>query len=99
MTTATPTRLARQLRRVLDAAEPAADAELLDRFRTGRDPAALDALIRRHGSLVLAACRKVLTDDADIDDAFQATFLLLLKNARAIRDGRAVGGWLYGVAH
>ncbi|MFL5338951.1 MAG: sigma-70 family RNA polymerase sigma factor [Gemmataceae bacterium] len=99
MTTTTPTRLARQLRRVLDAADPATDAELLDRFRGGKDPAALDVLIRRHGSLVLAACRKVLTDDADIDDAFQATFLLLLKNARAIRDGRAVGGWLYGVAH
>src|SRR5437764_1053335 len=100
MSPESPTLLGRHLRRVLDAAAgPAGDAQLLERFRADRDPAALEALVRRHGPLVLAACRKVLTADADIDDAFQATFLLLIKNAHAIRDGRALGGWLYGVAH
>ncbi|HKB03205.1 MAG TPA: sigma-70 family RNA polymerase sigma factor [Gemmataceae bacterium] len=75
------------------------DADLLDRCRTGNDPAAFEAVVRRHGGRVLAACRKVLTDPADIDDAFQATFLVLLQRPRAIRKRDALGAWLYGVAH
>jgi RNA polymerase sigma factor (sigma-70 family) len=73
------------------------DCELLARFLARRDAAAFEALVRRHGPLVLAACRKVLGDGAD--DAFQATFLVLLRQARSIRRLRSVGPWLYGVAH
>jgi RNA polymerase sigma factor (sigma-70 family) len=89
--------LVSRLRRTL---EPAAADErtLLERFRTDRDPAAFEVLVRRHGPRVLAACRKVLHDDADADDAFQATFLTFVRDAGRIRDG-AVGGWLAVVAH
>jgi RNA polymerase sigma factor (sigma-70 family) len=78
---------------------PAADAELLRRFLSDRDPAAFEALVRRHGPAVLSACRKVLTDPADVEDAFQAAFLVLLRDAKGIRRETAVGSWLYGVAH
>ena len=47
----------------------------------------------------MSACRKVLTDDADVEDAFQAAFLILLRDGHSIRKDAAVGSWLYGVAH
>ena len=90
-------RLLGQVRKTL-AAHHQDDAELLARYREARDPAALDALVRKHAPLVLAACRKVLPD-ADADDAFQATFLILMRDARSIRRDQSVGSWLYGVAH
>jgi RNA polymerase sigma factor (sigma-70 family) len=91
----------RQLRQTLDADALATvpDPDLLAAFRRGRDPAAFETLIHRHGPKVLAACRKVLTDPADIEDAFQATFVVLMRDPAAVRDGRRLGGWLYGVAH
>ena len=73
------------------------DAELLGRFRDHRDAAALETIVARHGPLVMAACRKVLTADADAEDAFQATFLILLQNPAAVRQAPALGAWLYGV--
>src|SRR5258708_18786598 len=90
-------RLVGQLRRTADAnyLAEAGDAELLERFTNFKDSAAFEALVRRHGPVVLAACRRVLSDPADVDDAFQATFLILLQKPPAIR---SVGGWLYGVA-
>ncbi len=92
--------LSRQVRHLLDASTPpSADADLLDRFRRERDSAAIEILIRRHGPLVLAACRKVLAQHADIEDAFQASFLILLKSAPTIRRAESIGSWLYGVAH
>ena len=75
------------------------DATLLDRCQAGHDPVAFEQLVRRHGPKVLAACRKVLPDAADVDDAFQATFLVLLQKPRAVRKKGAIGAWLYGVAH
>ncbi|HKB04625.1 MAG TPA: sigma-70 family RNA polymerase sigma factor [Gemmataceae bacterium] len=97
MTTKPLTRLLGQVRRTL-AAHHEDDGDLLARFRDGRDLAALDGLVRKHAPLVLAACRKVLPD-ADADDVFQATFLVLMRDARRIRKGQSVGSWLYGVAH
>src|SRR5439155_12116175 len=60
---------------------------------------AFERLVWRHGPAVLAACRKVLSVEADAEDAFQATFLALLQGARSIRQRNAVGAWLCGVAH
>jgi len=94
------TTLLRHVRSTADrAAEcPLSDPDLLARFLAGRDEAAFAALVRRHGGLVLAACRRVLNDSADIEDAFQATFVVLLRKAETIRHQQSLAGWLYRVA-
>src|SRR5262249_33260047 len=74
------------------------DPELLDRFRVADDAAAFEALVRRHGPVVLAACRRVLSAEAAMEDAFQATFLGLLRNAGVVGRERSLGSWLFGVA-
>ena len=53
------------------------DARLLERYLANRDELAFEALVRRHGSMVMGVCRLVLDDSNDADDAFQAAFLLL----------------------
>src|SRR5947208_5720419 len=100
MATASLNLLVRRLRQSTEAAstDGQADEELLSRFVAG-DTTAFELLVWRYGPAVLAACRKVLTTEADVEDAFQATFLTLLHGARSIRAGGAVGGWLCGVAH
>jgi RNA polymerase sigma factor (sigma-70 family) len=94
-------RIVRGLRRGAEAGFLAdrSDADLLHRFLTERDAAAFEAIVRRHGPLVLGACRKVLTERADVEDVFQATFLTLLRDARKIRRRQSLGPWLFGVAH
>ena len=74
------------------------DGELLGRYLADRDSAALEALVRRHGGMVLGVCRRVLGDPHDADDAFQATFLVFVRKADAVRPRDLVGPWLYGVA-
>jgi RNA polymerase sigma factor (sigma-70 family) len=74
------------------------DGDLLDRFRSG-DEAAFEELLRRHGPMVLAVCRRLLSNDADAEDAFQATFLVLLRKAGSIDPPQMVGNFLYGVAY
>ncbi len=80
-------------------AETMSDRELLERFIAGQDEAALAAIVARHGRLVRAVCRRVLRQDADADDAFQATFLILLRKAGSIGKRESLASWLHGVAH
>jgi RNA polymerase sigma factor (sigma-70 family) len=81
-------------------ADPAgvSDAELLSRFRTARDEAAFELLVYRHGPLVWSACRRLLTSHHDAEDAFQATFLALARQAGSIRRTDSVAAWLHRVA-
>jgi RNA polymerase sigma factor (sigma-70 family) len=75
------------------------DTQLLDRFISRHDEAAFAALLHRHGPLVLGVCRRVLRDAQDAEDAFQATFLVLVRNAASITKRQSVRSWLYGVAY
>ena len=75
------------------------EGELLRRFANRRDPVALEALVARHGPMVLGVCRRVLGNWHASEDAFQATFLVLARRAGTIRDPDQLGPWLHGVAH
>ena len=74
------------------------DGQLLERFLTGRDAVAFGCLVERHGPMVRSVCRRALRDDHAADDAFQATFLLLVRKARTLRSANALGPWLHRVA-
>lgn len=74
------------------------DGPLLERFIAGRDEVAFEELVARHGPVILGICRRSLDDPRDVEDAFQATFLLLVRKAASLRDREAVSSWLYGVA-
>ena len=91
----------RHLRQAALSQDPGgrSDGDLLANFVARRDAAALEALIRRHGPMVLAVCRRVLAHEQDAEDAFQAAFLVFVRKAASIRGREQVGNWLYGVAH
>jgi RNA polymerase sigma factor (sigma-70 family) len=75
------------------------DRQLLERFTEHADHAAFEALVRRHGPMVLRVCRSVLRDEHAADDAFQATFLVLARKAASLLRQELLAAWLYGVAH
>jgi RNA polymerase sigma factor (sigma-70 family) len=75
------------------------DRQLLERFVADREEKAFSALLSRYGSMVLHVCRRVLPEPHDAEDAFQATFLLLVKKAGSIRKRESVASWLHGTAY
>src|SRR5262245_47881148 len=89
------------LRRLVAAPERCGlgDALLLERWLQLRDEAAFEVLLWRHGPLVLGVCRRLLREPQDVEDAFQATFLTLLRKAGSIRRSDSVAAWLYRVAY
>jgi RNA polymerase sigma factor (sigma-70 family) len=87
------------LRRLVGAAATDSnDAELLERFVRQRDETAFEALLRLHGPLVWSMCRRVLDEEHAAEDAFQATFLVLVRKARSVSKQASIRSWLYGVA-
>src|SRR5215472_15917274 len=74
------------------------DWELLGRFIEHHDEAAFAALVQRHGPMVWGVCRRLLSHH-DAEDAFQATFLVLVRKAASVVPRELVANWLYGVAH
>jgi RNA polymerase sigma factor (sigma-70 family) len=75
------------------------DGQLLDAFIRRREEEAIRTLVQRHGSMVWGVCCRVLRNRHDAEDAFQATFLVLVRRASSIVPREMVGNWLYGVAH
>jgi RNA polymerase sigma factor (sigma-70 family) len=95
------TGMPRTLRRALLALDRTllTDGQLLDRYLASREEAAFEALLRRHGPMVLGVCCRVLRNAADAEDAFQATFLVLVRKGATVLPRNRVGNWLYGVAY
>src|SRR5438309_1991845 len=92
-------RVIEQLRAViLQSTADLTDAQLLDCFIARQENAAFEALVRRHGPMVLGVCRRLLRNHHDSEDAFQATFLVLARKAASIVPRERVAHWLYGVA-
>ncbi len=88
------------LRRLLaGGADEPGDPQLLEHFLRRRDEGAFATLVRRHGPMVLAVCRRLLPDPNDAEDAFQATFLVLVRKASSVGRPERLGNWLYGVAY
>jgi RNA polymerase sigma factor (sigma-70 family) len=74
------------------------DRDLLSRFARNKDEVAFAALVQRHAPMVLGACRRVLGNSADAEDACQATFVILARKARSGRWQSSVASWLYATA-
>lgn len=72
--------------------------QLLDRFARLGDQVAFEVLVSRHGPMVLGVCRRILRDPSDVDDAFQATFLVLIRRAKSLGPRDVLAAWLHGVA-
>src|SRR5262245_27907248 len=81
-----------------DAHAGVPDSDVVARWVDKGDEAAFELLVWRHGPMVLGTCRRILGRTPDADDAFQATFLTLIRKAGHVRVGTSVGGWLHRVA-
>jgi RNA polymerase sigma factor (sigma-70 family) len=81
------------------ARSEASDRELVAALIARRDETAFEALVERHGPMVLAVCKRMLRHAHDAEDAFQSTFLVLIRKAATIRKPEAIASWLYGAAY
>lgn len=99
MPTESPQPLPRQLLRVVLGTPDVPDRDLLARFVASRDEDAFAEIVRRHGPMVLAVCRRVTGRPHDADDAFQAAFLVLARRAAHVGRPELLANWLYGVAY
>src|SRR5436305_14587362 len=91
--------LVRRVRRLAGGPTPSdGDADLLARYAALRDAEAFEALVRRHGPMVWNLCRRMLRHEQDAEDAFQATFLVLARQAASAGRKGTLAGWLYRVA-
>jgi RNA polymerase sigma factor (sigma-70 family) len=81
-----------------EEADQRTDAELLEQFRSHCDENAFTRIVERHGPMVFGVCRRLLGSSHEAEDAFQATFLVLVAQSKSIRSARSVAGWLYGIA-
>lgn len=86
------------LRKFVGNDQTVRDGELLERFRQTQDHAAFEELMHRHGAMVWRLCRRVLGEDAAVEDAYQAVFIVLLEKAGSIRVGDSLASWLYRIA-
>jgi RNA polymerase sigma factor (sigma-70 family) len=95
-----PSELIGHIRRLVALPEVARlkDGDLLESFVADRNQAAVEALVLRHGPMVWGVCRRILGDHHDAEDAFQATFLVLVRKASSILPRQMVANWLHGVA-
>ncbi len=75
------------------------DADLVAQFVAVKDEAAFVELVRRHSGLVMGVCRRVLSNADDVDDVFQATFLVFVRDAARVKKRASLASWLYGVAY
>src|SRR5437016_9010193 len=94
-------KVVRQLRVVLARQDTAGltEAELWKRYVGEGDEAAFETLVRRHGPMVLGVCRRILRNEQDAEDAFQATFLMLVRRAAFLQSPSTLANWLHGVAY
>jgi RNA polymerase sigma factor (sigma-70 family) len=101
MATTPMSRVVGHLRKValLQEADRLTDAQLLESYLLHGEDASFEALVRRHGPMILGVCRRVLHDRHDSEDAFQATFIVLLRKAASIGKRELLVNWLYGVAY
>jgi RNA polymerase sigma factor (sigma-70 family) len=92
--------LIQQLRRTVLLRGPTelTDGQLLDAYIGRKDETTLAALVERHGPLVWGVCRRILGNYHDAEDAFQATFVVLVRKATSVTPREMVANWLYGVA-
>lgn len=101
MATSRTQTLVQHLRRAAGVSNRAglSDGQLLNQYISTRDEEAFEAIVRRHGPMVLGVCRRILRDQHEADDAFQATFMVLVRKAASVVPQEMVGNFLYGVAH
>jgi RNA polymerase sigma factor (sigma-70 family) len=89
----------RLLQRVAPHGGVASDSELLQRFASHREESAFETIVWRHGPLVLGVCERLLHDAQAAEDAFQATFLVLVRKGASIHRQQSLGSWLFKVAY
>src|SRR5438128_12515815 len=99
MPTSQMNKVIEHLRRMVPDETAPSDRELLECFITRRDEASFAILVRRHGAMVWGVCQRILGNHHDAEDAFQATFLVLVRKAASLASRELVANWLYGVCH